>query len=94
MKHVYTKKVGKVLVFLFIHFQSNRFVPKMRPTLCDSMDCSPPGSSVHGNSQAKILEWVAIPFSKGSSQPRDRTSVSLSPALAGRSLTTSATTEV
>ena len=36
-------------------------------TLCDPMDCSPPGSSVHGNSQARILEWVVIPFSKGSS---------------------------
>ena len=38
--------------------------------LCESMDCSPPGSSVHGIFQARILEWVAIPFSKGSSQPR------------------------
>ena len=40
--------------------------------LCDHMDCSPPGSSVHGIFQARILEWVAISFSKGSSQPRDR----------------------
>ena len=39
------------------------------PTLCDPVDCSPPGSSVHGHLQARILEWVAIPFSKGSSQP-------------------------
>ena len=45
-------------------------------TLCDPMDCSPPGSSVHGILQAKILEWVAMPFSRGSSQPRDRTQVS------------------
>jgi len=36
------------------------------------MDCSPPGSSVHGISQARILEWVAIPLSKGSSQPGDQ----------------------
>ena len=36
-------------------------------TLCDPMDCSPPGSSVHGILQARILEWVAIPFSRGSS---------------------------
>ena len=36
-------------------------------TLCDPMDCSPPGSSVHGILQTRILEWVAIPFSKGSS---------------------------
>ena len=38
-------------------------------TLCDPMDCRLPGSSVHGILQARILEWVAIPFSRGSSQP-------------------------
>ena len=41
------------------------------PTLCEPMDCSPPGSSVHGIVQARILEWVAVSFSRGSSQPRD-----------------------
>ena len=41
-----------------------------------SMDCSPPGSSVHGVLQARILEWVAISFSRESSQPRDQTCVS------------------
>ena len=46
------------------------------PTLCDSVDCSLSGSSVHGILQARILEWVAISFSRGSSQPRDRTQVS------------------
>ena len=46
------------------------------PTLCDPMDCSPPGSSVHGILQARILEWVAIPFSRASSQLRDQTQVS------------------
>ena len=45
-------------------------------TLCDPMDCSPPGSSVHGILQARILEWVAIPFSWGSSQLRDQMQVS------------------
>ena len=45
-------------------------------TLCDPMDCSLPGSSLHGISQARILEWVTISFSKGFSQPRDRTLVS------------------
>ena len=45
-------------------------------TLCDPMDCSTPGSSVHGILQARILEWVAMPFSKRSSQPRDWTQVS------------------
>ena len=46
------------------------------PTICDAMDSSPPGSSVHGIFQARILEWVAIPFSRASSQPRDQTWVS------------------
>ena len=40
---------------------------------CDSMDCNPPGSFVHGILQSRMLEWVAIPFSRGSSWPRDRT---------------------
>ena len=42
----------------------------------DPMDCSPPGSSVRGNFQARILEWVAVPSSKGSSPPRDQTHAS------------------
>ena len=42
---------------------------------CDPMDCSQPGSSVHGILQARILEWVAIPSSRGSSRPRNRTQV-------------------
>ena len=42
----------------------------------EPMDCSPPGSSVYGIFQARVLEWVAISFSRGSSQPRDRTRVS------------------
>ena len=46
------------------------------PTLWDPVDCSPPGSPVHGISQARILEWVAISFSRGSSWPRDWTCVS------------------
>ena len=45
-------------------------------TLCKPMDCSPPGSCVHGTLQARILEWVAISFSRGYSPPRDRTCVS------------------
>ena len=44
--------------------------------LCDPMDCSPPGSSVHEILQATVLEWVAISFSRGSSWPRDQTQVS------------------
>ena len=52
--------------------------------LCDPMDWSPPGSSFHGILQARILEWVAISFSRRSSQPRDRTRVS---HVAGRCFT-------
>ena len=42
-----------------------------RLPLCDPIDCSPPGSSVRGILQARMLEWVAIPSSRGSSPPRD-----------------------
>ena len=59
-------------------------------TLCDPMDCSPPGSSVHGIFQARILEWVAISFSRRSSWPRDWTWVS---RVLGRRFTIWATTE-
>ena len=48
-----------------------RSVAKLCPTLCNPMDCSPPGSSVHGISQARTLEWVAISSSSRSSRPRD-----------------------
>ena len=58
------------------------------PTLCKPMDCSPPGSSVHGISQARLLKWVAISFSRGSSQSRDRPQVS---STAGRFFSVSAT---
>ena len=59
-------------------------VSKSCPTLCDAMDCSPAGSSVHGILQARILEWVSISFSRGSSQPRNWTWVS---CIAGRFFT-------
>ena len=45
-------------------------------TLCDPMNCSPPGSSVHGVFLARILEWVVISYSRGSSPPRDQTHIS------------------
>ena len=47
-----------------------------RVQVCDPMDCSPPGSSVHGILQARILEWVSMPYAKVSSQPRDQTYIS------------------
>ena len=61
-----------------------RKVAQSCPTLCDPMDCSRPGFSVHGIFQARVLEWAAISFSRGSSHPRDRTQVSL---IAGRFFT-------
>ena len=59
------------------------------PVLCDPMENSPPGSSVHGILQAKTLEWVAMPSDRGSSPPRDQTCVCY--VLAGRVFTTSTT---
>ena len=66
MFHVVHLNLGKMKVL----------VPQSCLTICDPMDCSPPGSSLCGILQVRILEWVAIPFSRGSSQPRDQTSVS------------------
>ena len=51
-------------------------VTQLCPTLCNPIDCSPPGSSVHGILQARILEWIAMASPRGSSRPRDRTQVS------------------
>ena len=51
-------------------------VIQLCPTLCDSIDCSPSGSFVHGILQARIMEWIAIPFSRGSSQSGDQVHVS------------------
>ena len=59
-----------------LHIESESEVAQSCPTLCDPMDCSLPGSSVHGIFQAIVLEWVAISFSSGSSRPRDGTQVS------------------
>ena len=65
-------------------------VSQLCPTLCYPMDCSLPGSSVHGIFQARVLEWVAISFSRGYSRPRDRTQVSRT---VGRQFTIWATSE-
>ena len=53
-------------------------------TLCDPVDCGPPGPSVHGILQARLLEWIVIPFARGSFWPRDQTRVSFT---AGRFFT-------
>ena len=68
--------------------KSESEVARLCPTLCDLMDCSLLVSSVHGILQARILEWVAIPFSRGSFQHRDQTQVS---RIAGRLFTIWAT---
>ena len=60
-----------VCVCMHVHARGH-----VQPTLCNPMDCSPPGSSIHGIFQAKILGWVAISFSRGSFWPRDWTDVS------------------
>ena len=60
----------------WLESKSESEVTQSCPTLCDPVDCSLPGFSVHGILQARILEWVAISFSRGSSSPRDRTRVS------------------
>ena len=70
-----------------------RLVAKLCLTLCDPMDCSPPGSSVHRILQARRLEWVAMPSSRGSSRPKDPTHVSYVSYFAGGFFTTSATWE-
>ena len=63
---IINRKMNEIwYMHLFIHCY---LVIQSCPTLCNPMDCSPPGSSVCGISQARILEWVAIPFSSGSSQ--------------------------
>ena len=63
------------------------------PPLCDPMSHSPPVSSVHRILQARTLEWVAMPSSRGSSRPRDKPASLMSPALADRFFTTSTTWE-
>ena len=63
------------------------------PALCDPMDSSPPGSSVHGILQGRILEWIAVPFSRGFSWPMDGTCISYISCIAGGFFTHWATWE-
>ena len=56
-----------------LHYEKESVVTQSCPTLCNPMDYSPPGSSVHGVLQARILKWIAIPFFRKSSRPSDRT---------------------
>ena len=67
--------------------EREREVAQSCPTLHDPMDCSPPGSSIHGIFQARGLEWVSMPSSMGSSWPKDQTCISCSSCIAGRFFT-------
>ena len=75
----FTLKSLNSIVFMFLRSlikERGSEVVQSCPTLCDPMDCSLPGFSIHGIFQARILEWFAISFSRGSSWPRNRTRVS------------------
>ena len=63
-------------------------------TLCDPVDCSPPGSSVHGILQARILKWVAMPSFRDLPDPGIEPASPVSPALAGRIFMTSVTWDI
>ena len=80
--------IGRQLLYHWATWEtlkySSSLVAKSCLTLGDPMDCSPPGSSVHGILQARLLEWVATSFSRGSFQPRNQTQVS---CIAGRFFT-------
>ena len=65
-----------IIIYMFIHMSHVCLVNRSHPTTCDPMDCNPPGSSVHGILQARTLEWVAMPSSRGSSQPKNWTQIS------------------
>ena len=76
--------------YYYFYMKWRSEVAKLCPTLCDPVDCSLPGSSLHGILQARVLERVAISFSRGSSQPKDQTQAS---HIAGRCFNLWATRE-
>ena len=82
--HFFQVTILLLFFYVYLKVKSESVVTQSCPTLCDPVDCSLPGSSIHGIFQARILEWVAISFSKGSSRPRDQTRAS---RIAGRLLT-------
>ena len=81
----------KIQISLFKVEKSETWVAQSCPTLCNPVDYRLPGSSIHVIFQARILEWVAISFSRGSSWPRDQTQIS---HIVGRPFTAWATREV
>ena len=87
--HTHTNTYTYTYISIFVYWKKERKW-NSRPTLFNPMDCSPPDSSVHGILQARILEQVAILFSRGSSQSRNQTQISHT---AGRFFTSWATRE-
>ena len=85
---------GKMSVGLYLYYKLYSVcvcsVAQLCLTLCYPRDCSPPGYSVHRIFQARTLEWVAMPSSRASSQPRDQTRVSCVSCIAGRFFPTDA----
>ena len=86
-------KISTVIFFFFFWINREREseVTQSCPTLCNPMDCSLPGSSVHGIFQSRVLGWVAVFFSRGCSRPRDWTWLS---HIVGRRFIIQATKEV
>ena len=82
---------GEISFLIYVDKKEIKIPVHLYPNLCDLMDCSPWGTSVHGILQTRTLKWVAIPFSRGSSQLRDWTQVS---CIAGEFFTSWATREV
>ena len=72
---------SSVTLYSFVCVHAKSLLSCLTP--CDPINCRPPGSSVHQILQARIVEWVALPFSRRSSQPRDESLFLMSPALAG-----------
>ena len=66
-------RLNEIIYYIYIIYEKRKWKSLTLIWTCDPMDCSLPDSSVHEVLQARILEWVAIPFSRGSSQPRDQT---------------------
>ena len=68
-------KWSRIFIHIYAYYMYKCSVTQWCSTLCNRMDRNPPGSSVHGIFQARILEWDVVLFSRGSSQPRDQTQV-------------------
>ena len=86
LKQLFTPTISYVSLYLSISVQCS--VPQSCLTLCDPMDCSPSGSSVHRISQERILEWVALSYSRGSSWSRDWTRISCTSSVVDEFLNT------